>query len=321
VTGKADGRLRLRWERIFPVISRMFFVIAGILIHIRVALFVIAGTHHDDWLLLITGSALYLLSQAVRSIRLIVIVGDPRVSTKRLACAHLIGAATSFILPFKIGDLLRLNEVAHALQRPSETGLWRAFTVMWIERVYDAAMVTILLGLVSLSAVTAGGPTIFPIAVTLALFVIVTTMVLFILPENLDDLALFIARRYAGSGAVSVLRHISRVHALISEVRRLLRYKQITILGLSVAIWGLEAAVAAVIIGSGVGGSMGILLSFLSGAMSSASAQKFNIPEYAWTVGAPLLLVGLIAWYVQLFLGRLNGSVRRTAKQTVFGST
>jgi len=311
---------RHHWEQAFQVISRILFIIAGAFIHIRVALFIISGAHRDEWLLLFAGSALYMLSQAVRAARLIVIVGDPRVSIKRLACAHLIGAAASFILPFKIGDLLRLNEVAHVLKWPAETGLWRAFSVMWIERVYDAAMVTVFLGLVSLSTASADGATILPIIIALALFVIGTTLVLFILPENLDDLALFIARRYAGGGAIRVLRYISRVHGLISEVRRLLRYKQVTILGLSAAIWGLEAAVAAIIIRSGIGGSIEILLSFLSGTMSSASTQKFNIPEYAWAIGAPLLVVGLIAWYAQLLLGRFDGSVRQPTKRTVLGS-
>lgn len=302
------------------LISRLLFIIAGLFIHIRAILFVMSGLHREAWLIILAAASLYMLSQLIRACRLIVIVGDPRISIKRLGCAHFIGAAASFIMPFKIGDLLRLTEIAHVLQRPRSTGFWQAFTVMWIERVYDAVMVGILLGLVAMNAEPATMATILPIVLSLAAFVIVTIVVFFILPENLDDLALFIARRYSGAGTVRTLRYISRIHGLISEARRLLRYKQVTIFGLSAAIWGIEAAVVDIVIRNGFSGSVTILLGFLSGAMSVTSTQRFNISDYAWSIGMPLLLIALVAWYAQLLAGRIGGDDTKEARRGALNS-
>ncbi len=297
-----------RWTS--PIL-RLTFLLAGVTIHVGlmslITVWMIRGrTVFDAWPTMGSAAILYLISQACRAFRLIVIIGDPTRSVQWLARAHFIGVAASFILPFKIGDLLRLSEIAYALRGPGTSGFWKSVLVIWIERVYDALPVCILLLYVTVGDDQVTILAILPIVSVLVLFIALTLVVFFVLPENLDGLTLFIARRYHGARAVKCLHLIDRLHHLIGDARHLLHRKHITLIALSAGIWGLEALVARLVLGSiGFGGLAQALLEFLSGALSARGAGHMVSPTaYSLLIGLPLLFLGLVCWYSHIAAGR-----------------
>ncbi|HVJ40073.1 MAG TPA: lysylphosphatidylglycerol synthase domain-containing protein [Dongiaceae bacterium] len=275
-----------------------------------------------DWNVVVTAGALYIVSQGLRALRLAIIVGDPGKSLRQLVQAHLVGAAASFALPYKIGDLLRIMELAFVLRRRRNYGIWRAVLVMWIERVYDALPIAVLLFFLG---VTIGEDTlrlVAPILAAMIAFIIVTLLTFFVLPENLDGLALFLARRYHGNRVVAVLRAIDRLYHLAADARRMLHRKHITLISISAVIWIAEITTVGLILGKGeIRGSATALLRFLSGLLSPTSTPELNdLSVYSVTIGLPLLVLGMIAWVAAIRSGRLSvvtgsGALNRLAAQ------
>lgn len=292
----------------YRVVSAAGFIAAGLTIGISLILLFSTGAGISDWGSVVIGAGLYMLSQGIRAARLAIIVGDPGKSLRQLVQAHLVGTAASFCLPFKIGDLLRVIELAFVLRRKGNLGIWRGILVMWIERVYDAFPIAALL--LFLGA-TAGESTLLivaPILAALITFIILTLLTFFVLPENLDGLALFLARRYHGSRVVMMLRHVDRLYRLAADAKRMLHRKHITLMTCSVLIWAAEIAVVSLIFGQGtVGGSAAVLLRFLSGLLSpSFSYQPGNLGAYSAAIGIPLLVLGTVACYSAVATGRLR---------------
>lgn len=310
------------------VSSRLLFAVTGVVLHAGGLILLwstcLAWPLPVKAVTALAGALLYALAQALRAVRLGVIVGDPERSLRRLTAAHFVGVAASFILPFKVGDLLRLTAIGTILgpvmghktpparKAPWWNGLWRAFLVMWIERVYDAVAVSLLL--LSLAAHAGAGSlsAIGPVAVVLIVFVVLTIVVLFVVPENLDGLSLFIARRYNGPRAVAALASLDLVYRLIAEGRRLAHRKGVTLATLTAGVWGLEVAAAARLLGDDAGGSTGALLGFLSGTLSATTAGHLGgTAVYPTVIGLPLIAAGLVAWYALALTGLATRHMRR----------
>ncbi|HVJ35766.1 MAG TPA: hypothetical protein VND94_21845 [Terriglobia bacterium] len=293
------------WYRYASVLA-----FAGCGIAMLAGLWLLAATPISifDWQAAAIAGGLYILSQGLRALRLAIIVGDPAKSLRQLVQAHLVGAAASFTLPYKIGDLLRIMELAFVLRRGRSYGIWRAVLVVWIERVYDALPITALLFFLG---VTIGEDTlrlVAPILAAMITFIVLTLLTFFVLPENLDGLALFLARRYHGNRVVTVLRSIDRLHRLAGDARRMLHRKHITLISISAVIWIAEITTAGLILGKGeIGSSAAALLRFLSGLLSPTFSRELNdLTVYSAVIGLPLLLSGLVAWVAAIRSGRLS---------------
>lgn len=292
----------------YGLASSAAFIGAGLTIGIGLGLLLSSVEASATWTDIAAGAGLYVLSQSLRAIRLAIIVGDPGKSLRQLVQAHLIGAAASFCLPYKIGDALRVMELAFVLRRGRNLGIWRGILVMWIERVYDALPIAILLAFLGVTIGTEALYSVAPVLAALIGFIIATLLTFFVLPENLDGLALFLARRYHGHRVVYLLRLIDRLYRLTADARRMLHRKHITLITISSLIWAAEIAVVALILGQGtIGGSTTILLRFLSGILSPAvSRQIGDFGTYSTVIGIPLLLLGLAAWLAAAHAGRLK---------------
>jgi hypothetical protein len=305
---------RLRLKELVPVsplyglASSAAFLAAGLSIVFGIGLLMGSVTTLTSWVDVAAGASLYILSQILRSIRLAIIVGDPGKSLRRLVQAHLIGAAASFCLPYKIGDALRVMELAFVLRRGPNLGIWRGVLIMWIERVYDALPIAILLAFLGLTIGTEALHLVLPVLAALIGFIIATLLIFFVLPENLDGLALFLARRYHGHRVVQLLRTIDKLYRLTADARRMLHRKHITLITISSLIWTAEIAVVALILGQkSIGSSATILLRFLSGILSPTYSRQFdNFITFSTIIGIPLLLLGLVAWVFALSSGRLR---------------
>lgn len=293
------------WYRFISVAA---FITAGIAILAGFWLLIRSPVPVADWQAVISAACLYVMSQGLRALRLVIIVGDPGKSLRQLVRAHLVGAAASFTLPFKLGDLLRMMELSFALKRPGSYGLWRAILVMWIERVYDALPIAALLLILGVTTDMNALHPVLPILGTLFAFVVLTFLVFFVLPENLDGLALFLARRYHDERVVDVLRLIDRIYRLTADARRMLHRKHITLISISALIWGAETVIVGRILGdTELGGSATGLLRFLSGLLSPTfTHDAVSLTLYLATIGFPLLFLGAASWFGAIRSGRLS---------------
>jgi len=179
---------------------------------------------------------LYTASHGLRVIRLTVLAGDPRVSLRQLGLVHLLTAAVSMMTPFKLGEIYRITELGHLLRN---TGY--ALIVVWIERAFDFAAITLLI-LLAYAAQPAILSQIQPLVVMAVLFVAATIALFTIVPEGLGTLSLFVLRRYDGNGAIGALRALQWLRQGITLGPRFIAGKVPTLLVLTLGIWGLELA-------------------------------------------------------------------------------
>jgi hypothetical protein len=302
------GRLTVMIRAGYAGFSAASFCLAGLTILVGIILLLMTELTSPVWANLVIGATIYLLSQGLRALRLAIIVGDPGKSLRQLVRAHLIGASASFYLPYKLGDLLRIVELAFVLQRPGTFGLWRGILVMWIERVYDALPIACLLLFLGVTIGSSAIHVVLPILAALICFIMATLIAFFVMPENLDGLALFLARRYHGHRVVAILQIIDRLYRLTADARRMLHRKHITLITVSSLIWAGEIVVVSLILGDRtMGTSASTLLQFLSGLLSPSQPHQLDqLSTYSAAIGLPLLTLGLIAWLAACANGRLD---------------
>lgn len=184
----------------------------------------------------------YGLAHALRAVRLGVLLGAGR--ARRLLGLYFYTAACSAVIPFKLGELVRINEIAWWCG-----SYWRGLLVVWIERVFDVAalgaMAIFILGVgvqepkdLDLLLWVMGG------------FVFLTVLFFFIAPEQLGSLNLHVMRNYKGRKAVYILRLLDSCHQLFDQVRPLLAGKLVTLSLLTLFIWGAELLAVAMLFDS-----------------------------------------------------------------------
>lgn len=174
----------------------------------------------------------YCAAHALRALRLGVLLGAGR--ARRLLGLYLYTAACSASIPFKLGELVRINEIA------VWTGIyWRGLLIVWIERVFDVLVIAVI----SIFILIAGVPEPREIGLLLWViggFVFMTTVFFFVLPEQLCDLNLHIIRSYKGIKAVRILLTLESFYMLFEQVKPILAGKVATLSLLSFLIWGAE---------------------------------------------------------------------------------
>lgn len=177
---------------------------------------------------------IYGLAHVVRAIRLGVLLRAER--ARHLLWLYLYTAACSIVIPYKLGELVRINEIAWW-----SGSYWRGVLIVWIERTFDVIAVGTIAALILLSGVQQ------PRDIGLLLwaiggFVFVTACFFFILPEQLQSLNLHVIRSYRGAKAVNVLRLLDSCYRLLEQVRPLLSGRIVTLSLLTLIIWGCELA-------------------------------------------------------------------------------
>jgi hypothetical protein len=219
--------------------------------------------------LLALAIAMYLGSHLLRALRLAILVGNPRVSVRRIGQVHLTTAAASLLLPFKLGEVFRIAELGHLL---ADVGF--SVTVVWLERAFDFAVLTLVIGVIVV-AVPEYIPGIRMLLAITVLFVAGTAMVFTVVAEGLPTLSLFVLRRYDGPRAVRVLRGLQWLREALALGPRMIVGKVATLFILSVAIWALELGALATTMPPA---SRAIeLLGQLAVYLSSGSLQGLNL--------------------------------------------
>lgn len=184
----------------------------------------------------------YGLAHALRAVRLGVLLGAGR--ARRLLGLYFYTAACSAVIPFKLGELVRINEIAWW-----SGSYWRGLLIVWIERVFD------VVALCGMALFILGTGAQEPKDIGLLLwaiggFVFLTVLLFLIVPEQLCDLNLHVMRSYRGRKAVYILRMLDSCYQLFDEVRPLLAGKLVTLSLLTLFIWGAELLAVAMLFDS-----------------------------------------------------------------------
>lgn len=239
--------------------------------------------------------ALYFLSHVLRFGRLSVLVGAGRL--RRFLSLYVFIAACSSVIPFKLGELTRINELAWW------TGsYWRGLLVVWVERTFDVIALAIIVLYLALQPM-GSFPAIWPLLALMALFAAVSVLVFFILPEQLVSLNLHVMRNYSGLKAVRILAILDRGSELLLQFRPLISGKLITVGVLTLLIWGFELSAVAMLFDDGAvtKGAMALVTQFSdefslrAAAGESATLAYFN----AWrTAGIGIFGIVGLCFYV-----------------------
>lgn len=186
--------------------------------------------------LLLGAIMLYASSHAVRMLRLVLLTLDWRDKAVPLACAHALTAFPSAILPFKLGEVLRLIAFCHVFEQRR-----KAFAVWLSERFAD--MIVIAAGILTLKLLDVPLPE--PMRWVLLLFVLASVFGL---------LGLFaVATTFVYLNRHLVLASHSRRGLFLLKTSHALRHLELAIvrsvegrmsglLLLSIVIWALEIA-------------------------------------------------------------------------------
>ncbi|WP_250523099.1 MULTISPECIES: lysylphosphatidylglycerol synthase domain-containing protein [unclassified Caballeronia] len=186
-----------------------------------------------------TGSALvwpvvlYAMAHGARMLRLGLLLGSIRI--RKLLGLYLYTAACSAVVPFKLGELVRVNEFAWQ----QSGSLARGVVIVWVERVFDM----VALGAIILVILTRSDVEVAPIAPVLWLstaFVLTTLLFFFVLPEQLATLNLHVIRTYRDEKAVRVLKILERINDLSHMARPLLNGRILTLAFITLFIWCFE---------------------------------------------------------------------------------
>lgn len=269
--------------------------------------------------LLVAGTT-YLAGHFLRIARLALIASDARLSLRLLTRIHLFTAGVGLALPFKLGDAYRAVELAAVAG-----GMIRGITLVYVERVFDVAMILLLL----IIAFSFGPPTITsyaPVLIVSLLFVSITLAVLVLLPENLRRMSSYIIRRYEQEWTVGALRRIADVRAVISSTATMLNGRYASLFAFTALIWALEAISLAIVLGffSSEFQPLTGLLTFLSSITEGETLLDRLSPEslhllspaavvYLGATQVPLVFLAMIA-AIQLLGARVRGVSRTRSR-------
>ncbi|BAL26052.1 hypothetical protein [Azoarcus sp. KH32C] len=279
-----------------PMMSVALFVLSV------AALLAYAGLHiaHAAWPAQLGALAfpvtVYVVAHALRAIRLGVLLGADR--ARNLLGLYFYTAGCSAIIPFKLGELVRINEIAWWVG-----GYWRGLLIVWIERVFDV----VALGAMAYFILASGAQEPKDIGLLLwviAGFVFMTMLVFFVVPEQLSSLNLHVIRNYSGRKAIRILHILDSLHQLFDQVRPLLKGKVVTLALLTFFIWSLELLAMALLFESNpwLGALTGLVQQFVA-VLSDVSRTTSLAVQFETIKIVVLLGFGVIAL---LFYGRLR---------------
>lgn len=180
--------------------------------------------------------ALYLAAHALRAARTVIVLGEGARSVRRVLVAHLTSAPWTGLLPYKLGDLVRMWAIGKA-----SDGFGEGLRVVWIERTFDAVLIGLAAAVVVVLRPSAA-PEVAPIAIASVLLLGVTATTVVALPENVGTAKQWLLGRYTARWSNRLLALLDAVGDAMIGLRRMVRGKIATLLLVSVAIWALEVA-------------------------------------------------------------------------------
>ncbi|MEE3624775.1 lysylphosphatidylglycerol synthase domain-containing protein [Nitrospirillum sp. BR 11752] len=259
----------------------------------------------SGWLIL--AIFLYALAHVVRALRL-AIIAAPVIggSARTMFLLHFQVTPVSFSLPFKLGDIYRLQQLG------GPAGEWaRALLVILVERMMDAFVLSALC-LALFVRDSTFPPNLLMIAVVLSTAIVLAMLVLVAAGPTLTSLQKYLFRYHISQNARIALRIIVSSRRAMIVATGALRGNLLLLILLSIAIWCCEWGCLASLVSEMNGKGGAILINVIAMALSSGDAVL--LPQ---TPGRLYLLVALavmaLTWPVAtyFYLKRLKASPRR----------
>lgn len=237
---------------------------------------------------LLMSAGLYLASHVIRMARLWLLIGGGRL--RELLRLYWYTTAVSLAMPFKSGELIRILEIGW-----STKGLRFGIVVVWVERAFDAALLSAVAIGLAYSAQDAR-PFLLPLIGVMLLFLGVSLIFLWALPENISRINLHIMRVYSGRRAVRLLRGVGYLKSFASDARKVLQGRVLTFAILTFLIWTFELfAIASVLAPEfpAITGFTELLAKLIPGLSYSSQQSGGGSPWVLSTVLQGLLVQGL----------------------------
>ncbi len=188
------------------------------------------------WLATLAAATLYGFSHVLRALRLALLAAPALgMNIRTVVFLHFHTAPVSFIVPFKLGELYRWQQLAWLSGSPIGS-----LVILLLERTLDAVVLLIVL-----AAVIAIGGRLPPHTELLSGLLTFATMLglfaVFVAPSGLEAMQAYILRRHSAPRARRVLRVVDSTRIMASGANERLRGNVLLLLFLSVAIWALES--------------------------------------------------------------------------------
>ena len=183
------------------------------------------------WLICIS---LYLLAHMGRLLRLMVIIIEHNRAFHSILQLYALLAQAGFVLPFKLGELFRITELSHFFGS-FKTG----FSVVVVERFFDAMMLLFLLLMVDfLGGVAEGGTPIFiPFLIILVLLMFIFY---FFFSKTCQYFRCLVLSSSGSQRGVIALQYLNFMEAIYTTFRNTIRGRPLLLIVLSLGIWCAE---------------------------------------------------------------------------------
>lgn len=186
---------------------------------------------------ILIGFVIYLLSHALRVVRLIFLSADPSISIKSLFSAQLKANGVNLIIPFKIGEAYRLISFKQFFGTYSNS-----FSILLCERFLDIILITLFLVL----SVLASGLDLELLSNLMLLSIFILLIIVF-LYFCLDEVLLLTNRLFVGKEStvlnLRIIKGSSRLINILRDTKSILSSKVFSCLSITLMIWTFEILV------------------------------------------------------------------------------
>ncbi len=181
---------------------------------------------------LLTAMLAYLTAHLLRAARVFLLLNNGTLRFSDVLVTHCHSAGISALIPFKLGEGYRVGVLASLCRDPL-----RAVVAVWIERIWDVVLLCTLAISFQVAGVSDGlNRLLWPAAG----FLLASTLVFLVLPENLGLLKRYLVLRHNRPWVVTALACLSQIHRILQTAATIWRHRRVTIAWLSCAIWLLE---------------------------------------------------------------------------------
>ncbi len=234
-----------------------------------------------DWtaralLLILAAAVAYLAAHVARAMRLWLILGSDRARFGTILGYHVTIAFCTFATPFKLGDALRATELYRLLGDDP-----RGFFVVWIDRLFDVAVILVLVALMLLAG--QANPAAGVVLVSLGAFLVGSIVVAILLPGATSAFIRSLLQSDSGR-SLKAFRLAVKTRSVLSRVPRLDGQTFSLLVLLTLGVWGLELM------------TLFLVALAMPGAGGSLAAQGVGILSYA-LIGGEGALTPQVALY------------------------
>ena len=182
---------------------------------------------------LIVPTIAYIVDHFLRAIRLGVLLKAQKI--RKLLSLHFYTAACSAVIPFKLGELVRINELSRC-----ENNYCKGILIVWIERIFDVIALSVFALLIFLSGGAQVLEGMWGLLWIMLAFVFFSIIMFFVLPEQLSALNLHVIRSYSGRKAIKILHLLDIISSVLDKVRPIVSERILTLSILTIFIWIFE---------------------------------------------------------------------------------